>query len=173
MRWIAWALFTVALAVAIHWALVRNAPEYIMSRAMSKMGARGANTISHVERATAASRTVVKPSPDLLYSHCVFDLSRAPLKVTTAAPAGTYSSVAFYAANTDNFYALNDTKTGGQPVTIVLLGQGQSVPPQPEDTIIVGAPTPKGLVLFRTLINDDAREPELDRLRRAANCEPM
>jgi uncharacterized membrane protein len=29
------------------------------------------------------------------------------------------------------------------------------------------------VVLFRTLINDDAREPELDRMRREASCEPL
>jgi uncharacterized membrane protein len=173
MRWIGWLLFTAAVAAAVHWAVVRETPNFIMSRVMSGMGARGSNAITHVDRATAASRAVVKPSPDLLYSHCVFDLSHAPLKVTTAAPEDTYWSVAFYASNTDNFYALNDRQAGGQPATLVLLGQGQSAPPQAEGTIIVSAPTQRGIVLFRTLINDDTREPELDRLRRAAKCEPM
>lgn len=173
LRWIGWLAFTVALSAAVHWAAVRYAPDLIMSRVISGMAARGTNAITHGERATSASRTVVKPSPDLLYSFCAFDLSRTPLKVTTAAPEGTYWSVAFYASNTDNFYALNDTEARGMPATIVLLGQGQSVPPQAEGTIIVSAPTERGIVLFRTLINDDAREPELDRLRRAAKCEPM
>jgi uncharacterized membrane protein len=115
----------------------------------------------------------VKPSPDLLYSQCVYDVSRRPLKITTAAPTDTYWSVALYAANTDNFFVLNDTQAKGQPATIVLMGQGQSVPPQPEGTRFVTASTPRGIVLFRTLINDDAREAELDQQRRAAKCEPM
>jgi uncharacterized membrane protein len=175
MSWLKWGLFTIVLAAAIHWTAVAFAPGLIMSRAMSAMANRskGASTINHGERATAASRTIVKPSPDLLYSTCVFDVSRRPLKITTAAPTGTYWSVAFYAANTDNFYVLNDTEAKGQPATIILMGQDQTVPPQPEGTRIVTAPTPRGIVLFRTLINDDAREAELDQQRRAANCEPM
>lgn len=172
-RWIGWGVFTLAVAAAIHWAAVAFTPDFIMSRAMSGMATKGVNTITHTERATAASRRIVKPSPDLLYSHCVFDLSRAPLKVTTAAPADTYWSVAFYADNTDNFFVLNDTQAQGRPTTIVLIGPGRIVPPQAEGVYVVSAPSMKGIVLFRTLIADDAREPELDRQRRAASCEPM
>jgi uncharacterized membrane protein len=173
MRWTGWAAFTLVLAAVVHWAAITNAPSLIMSRAMTAMGGKGANTISHIDRATAASRTIVKPSPDLLYSTCVFDLSTQPLKITTAAPTDTYWSVALYAANTDNFYTLNDTQAGGRPATIVLVGQGQTVPPQPEGTITVAAPSQRGIVLFRTLVNDDAREPELDRMRRSASCDPL
>lgn len=173
IRWMGWLVFTLLVAAAVHAAAIAYAPSLIMQRAMSAMGGRGINTISHVERATAASRTIVKPSPDLLYSHCVFDLSRQPLKIVTAAPADTYWSVALYADNTDNFFVLNDSQAKGRPATIVLVGQGQTIPPQDEETIVVAAPSQKGVVLFRTLINDDAREPELDRMRREASCEPL
>lgn len=173
IRWAMWGVFTLALAAAIHWAAVTYAPNLIMMRVMSALGGRGVNAISHLDRPTAASRKVVKPSPDLLYSQCVFDVSRAPLKVTTAAPEGTYWSVAFYADNTDNFFTLNDTQAEGKPATIILVGQGQALQPQPEGTLIVSAPAAKGLVLFRTLIDSDAREPELDRLRRDAKCETL
>jgi uncharacterized membrane protein len=173
MSWLKWGAITLVLAAIIHWAAVAYAPDLIMSRAMSVMGTRGTNVITHGERATAASRRIVKPSPDLLYSQCVFDVSRRPLKITTAAPANTYWSVAFYAANTDNFFVLNDTDAKGRPATIVLMGQGQTVPPQPEGTRIVTAPTARGIVLFRTLIDDDTREADLDKQRRAAKCELM
>ena len=173
LRWLKWGAFTLALAGLIHWAAIAYAPSLIMWRVMAVVGGREANTIAHTERATASARAIVKPSPDLLYSRCVYDVSRKPMKVTTAAPANTYWSVAFYAANTDNFFVLNDRQANGQPATIVLVGQGQTVPPQPQGTIVVSAPTPRGLVLFRTLINDDAREAELDTARRAAKCESM
>jgi uncharacterized membrane protein len=173
IRWMGWLVFTLLVAAAVHAAAIAYAPSLIMQRAMSAMGGRGINTISHAERATAASRTIVKPSPDLLYSHCVFDLSRQPLKIVTAAPADTYWSVALYADNTDNFFVLNDSQAKGRRATIVLVGQGQTIPPQDEETIVVAAPSQKGVVLFRTLINDDAREPELDRMRREASCEPL
>lgn len=173
IRWVKWGVFTLALASVIHWAAIAYLPEVIMWQAMARIGSRGVNAITHAERATAASRAIVKPSPDLLYSTCVFDVTRRPLKVVTAAPADTYWSVSFYAANTDNFFVLNDTTAQGTPKTIVIVGQGQTVPPQPEGTLVVSAPTKKGIVLFRTLINDDARVAELDQARRAANCEPL
>lgn len=173
MIWLRWGAFTLVLAAIVHWGTVAYAPTLIMSRVMSAIGAKGTNQITHNDRATAAARRIVKPSPDLLYSLCVFDVSRHPLKITTAAPTDTYWSVAFYAANTDNFFALNDTQAQGLPATIVLMGQGQTVPPQPEGTRIVTASTSRGIVLFRTLVNDDAREAELDQQRRAAKCEPM
>lgn len=172
-RWIVWGVFTLALSTLVHWLAVANTPTIIMSRVMSAMGTRNVNQIAHTERATAAARRIVKPSPDLFYSLCVFDVTRQPLKITTAAPTDTYWSVAFYAANTDNFFVLNDAQANGQPATIVLMGPDQAVPPQSEGTRIVTAPTTKGIVLFRTLINDDAREAELDQQRRAAKCEPM
>lgn len=173
LRWLKWIAFVALLAAAVHVAIVAYAPEFIMWRAMSVMGGRGANTIVHADRATAASRVIVKPSPDLLYSQCVYDVSRVPVKVTTAAPTNTYWSVAFYASNTDNFFVLNDGAAGGNPAAIILLGKGQTLPAQPVGVLIVSPPTTRGVVLFRTLINDDAREPELDRERRAAKCEPM
>lgn len=173
LRWLKWISFVAALAAATHFAVIAYAPQVIMWRAMTLMGSKGANVVVHADRATAASRTIVKPSPDLLYSQCIYDVTRAPLKVTTAAPTNTYWSVAFYASNTDNFFVLNDGATGGNPATIVLLGKGQTLPTQPDGVLIVSPPTSRGIVLFRTLINDDAREPDLDRERRAAKCEPM
>lgn len=173
LRWLKWIAFVSLLAATVHTLVVTYVPDLIMWRAMSLMGARGGNTVVHVNRATADSRTIVKPSPDLLYSHCVYDVSRAPVKITTAAPTGTYWSVALYAANTDNFFVLNDTAAGAKPATIILLGKDQTLAAQPEGTLIVTPPSPRGLVLFRTLINDDTREPELDRERRDAKCESL
>jgi uncharacterized membrane protein len=173
MRWIKWFALVAVVALAVHYAAVAYLPNVVMWRVSAAMATKGSNRIVHIDRATAASRVVVKPSPDLLYSHCIYDVSRAPLKITTAAPTGTYWSVAFYASNTDNFFVVNDTAAKGQPATIILVGTGQIVPPQPEGTLIVSAPTPKGLILFRTLINDDSHEPDIDRERRAAKCEPL
>ncbi len=173
IRWTRWGLFTLVLATAIHWLVVSQAPSLIMWRAMGKVAQGRINSISHGERATDQSRTIVKPSPDLLYSTCAFDVSRRPLKIVTGAPSDTYWSVALYADNTDNFFVLNDTAAKGQPATIILLGPGQSAPIDTAGTITVNAPTTKGLVLFRTLVNDDKREAEIDQARRAATCQSV
>jgi uncharacterized membrane protein len=172
LRLLKWGLPVLAAAALIHWAVVAYTPSVIMWRVMALMG-KDSNTIAHTERPTAASRRIVKPSPDLLYSACVYDVSRRPLKVTTAAPQNTYWSVALYASNTDNFFTLNDRQANGQPATILIIGQGQTIPPQAEGTTVVSAPTSRGVVLFRTLINDETRLAEIDEQRRAAKCDPM
>jgi uncharacterized membrane protein len=173
LRWLGWTAWILAVAAVVHWSVITYLPDVIMWRVSSAIARKGSNLIAHGDRPTAASRTVVKPSPDLLYSTCVYDVSRAPVKITTAAPTDTYWSVALYASNTDNFFVLNDTMAKGQPTTIIVVGEGQIVPPQPESAYIVTALTPRGVVLFRTLVNDDAREAELDQQRRAAKCEPL
>jgi uncharacterized membrane protein len=173
MRWVRWTLFTLVLAGIIHWFAVSEAPSFIMWRAMGKLAQGRLNSISHAERATDASRAVVKPSPDLLYSICAFDVSRRPLKIVTGAPSDTYWSVSLYADNTDNFFAFNDGQAKGQAATILLLGPGQAAPVDTAGTITVNAPSTKGLVVFRTLVNDDNRLAEIDQARRAATCQPL
>ena len=172
-KWLKFGVLTLCGAALVHWAAIAYAPEVIMGRVLAALAEQGEHTIAHAERSTAASRRIVRPSPDLLYSTCLFDVSRHPLKVTTAAPIGTYWSVAFYAANTDNFFVLNDSQAKGIPATIVIAGRGQTVGPQGPGVIVVSAPTDKGLVLFRTLINNDTRPAELDQQRRAAKCEAL
>ncbi len=172
-KWLSSVVIVLAGGAVVHWAAIAYAPDLIMARVLSVRAQQGVGTIAHGERSTAASRQIVRPSPDLLYSTCIFDVSQRPLKVTTAAPSDTYWSVAFYAANTDNFFVLNDRQAQEKPATIVIVGRGQTLLPQGENVIVVSAPTDRGLVLFRTLINDDTREADLDQQRRAAKCEGM
>jgi uncharacterized membrane protein len=172
-RWIRWGLFTLVLAVVIHVVVINGAASFIMWRALGKFAQGRVNSITHTERATDASRAIVKPSPDLLYSTCGFDVSKRPLKIVTGAPSDTYWSVALYADNTDNFFVFNDTQANGQPATIILLGPGQSAPIDTAGTVTVNSPTTKGLVLFRTLVSDDKREAEIDQARREATCQGL
>jgi uncharacterized membrane protein len=142
-----------------------------MSRVVSVAAGDANGKILFRDRVTSDSRQVVRPSPDLLYSICTFDVTRYPLKITTGAPTDTYWSVSFFAENTDNFHVLNDGQAQGKSATILLIGQGQKIPPQAETVTVVSAPTTTGLVLFRTLISDDARLAEIDQQRRVAKCE--
>jgi uncharacterized membrane protein len=172
-RLVTHAVFVAVAASAIHWATISLAPDFIMWRVMNVIGSVQKKAINFADRPTAAARTVVRPSPDLLYSTCLFDVSRQALKITTAAPVDTYWSVALYASNTDNFFVLNDRQANGKSATIYLVGKGQTVTPAEPGAIVVSSPTSQGLVLFRTLINDDARLGEIDQQRRQANCETV
>ncbi len=171
MRWIFWLAFIGVVAAGIHVVTVAALPSFIMSRVISAVGGEATGRILFTDRPDETARRVVRPSPDLLYSICVFDVSKNPLRITTGAPADTYWSVSFFADNTDNFFVFNDTRAQGKSSTILLIGKGQQLPAQDGAVTVVSAPSPKGLVLFRTLISDEARLPEIDRQRREARCE--
>ncbi|MGB3754558.1 MAG: DUF1254 domain-containing protein [Parerythrobacter sp.] len=67
-------------------------------------------------RMTPQTQTVVRPSPDLAYSICLYDLTAAPegLLVTMAA-FDDYASLSFFDARTDNFATVRGT---GRDLTV-------------------------------------------------------
>lgn len=162
-----------AVAAAVHLGTVWYLPNMIMSRAMAQMGA--VNTIHHGQRATAAIHGVVRPSPDLLYSVCPFDLSKGPLRVTAPVPAGTYWSVSMFDAKTNNFFVRNDTQVkGGKIDLLVTSADASGVEPYVASEKIayyyVAPEYSHGLVVFRTLVNDESKFAQIDAARRKANC---
>jgi uncharacterized membrane protein len=167
--WTGWIVGTLAVAVAVHIASVWLLPRGVMHIALHRMGS--VNTIHHQPRVTAGSRGVVRPSPDLLYSACPFDLSSGALEVKAPIPPGTYWSASAFDADTNNFFAINDRTVGGQPLELILLPPGrEGEPPHIAGQLVVHAPTMRGLVLFRTLINDEKNFVRLDAVRRQAHC---
>jgi uncharacterized membrane protein len=165
LGWIGWLAATLAVAAIVHLGTVWYLPHFVMGRALAQMGA--ANTIHHGRRADASSHGVVRPSPDLLYSSCPYDLSKGPLRVHAPVPPGTYWSVSAFDDNTNNFFVENDRQAKGGVADFVLLGPGQQA--QPRDTV-VHAPSERGLILFRTLIDDEAKFAQIDAERRQAIC---
>lgn len=171
-NWI-WIVATILIAVAVHAATVVTLPRLIMLRTMAGMSRNaGVNTMFHGPRPTSRSRGVVRPSPDLLYSSCVYDLAAAhgAVRVHAAGMPSTYWSVSAFDADTNNFYVINDrqAKSGGVDFLIIArraFVDGTRLP-------VVVAPTNRGIVLFRTLINDETRVAEIDAARHHARCEP-
>ncbi len=171
--WLKAGALTVAVAVLSHWAVINYAPQLAMWRFATIVAAEGqTNAAIHFERANAAFRKFPAPSPDLFYSMCVFDVEAAPVEVTMPAPSDTYWSAAFYAANGDNFFVVNDKSAKGARGIIVIVG-ANSAEPALSGGLIAKSPSTTGIVIIRTLINDDAREAELDRERREASCKPL
>jgi uncharacterized membrane protein len=166
-----WIAATLVVAAVVHVASVWALPRIIMGRTMAVIAKNaGVNTIAHGHRPDARARGVVRPSPDLLYSTCVFDLDAAggALRVHARGMPRTYWSVSAFDAATDNFFVANDRKAG-DAIDFVIVAPGRSV-----DTRlpVVTAPGTRGLVLFRTLINDESKVAAIDRARRTAACEP-
>ena len=168
-----WIAATLLVAAAVHGASLYLLPRLIMMRTMAGMAkSAGTNTMQYGQRTTSRSRTVVRPSPDMLYSICVYDLGAADgaLRIHTNDMPETYWSVSLFDADTNNFYALNDRQARTGAADFLLVPAGAIV--ERGGLPVVRAPTSRGIVLFRTLVNDETHVAEIDAARHHAACEP-
>lgn len=167
--WSAWMASTLAVAALVHVGSLYALPYLVMHRAWSLMGDR--NTMHHGARADANSRMIVRPSPDLLYSTCPYDLSKGPLEVRATIPHDTYWSVSAFDDDTNNWYVLDDRQTEHSKLDLVVQSPDHDKEvAATEHRLVVTSPTRRGLILIRTLINDDDRLDAIDRTRRLATC---
>ncbi|MDQ7078539.1 MAG: DUF1254 domain-containing protein [Robiginitomaculum sp.] len=130
----------------------------------------GKNIMYHARRPDAAYRGVVRPSPDQLYSACIFDLGKGPVVFEGTAPENSYWSLSFFQHNTDNFFVVNDREIGGRAFRYVLVRKHQPPPKgfTPDEIII--SPSKTGIVLQRVFINKEDRSAILDSQRRQSTC---
>jgi uncharacterized membrane protein len=174
MKTLRWLLVTLAIATATHFALLYFGPAYIMSIAMGRMTtqAGGVNKIYFAPRPNAQNNRIVRSSPDLLYSVCVYDVSAKPLSIRADVPPGTYWSASFYDMNTNNYRVINDGQATAGSIVVILTKAG-STTPSPAGAEAIVSPTDRGIILFRTLVAEDARFAEIDAARRQAKCAPL
>ena len=80
--------FVAAVAIG-HIATVVAAPRAIMHLAMRRLSEQGhmINAFRYSARVDSHARWVVRPSPDLAYASCVYDLSHGAIMVTAAPSA--------------------------------------------------------------------------------------
>lgn len=168
---IATALF-IAFAAAGHWAALDMAPKKIMEKAMTGLqgAAGGPNQWSHGARTSSESRRVVRPSPDLAYSVCVYDLTDGPVRIGVQ-PWEDYVSLSLYAANTDNFFVINDRDMGPDGYQAVLTMADQTAPKTELPVLI--SPSLRGVVLTRRLAPDAFSFERADEARRDDICAPL
>lgn len=147
----------VTIATIAHFAFHIGLPYLIMSRAINGIAkkAGGFNAPMSTSLPDASSRDIVKPSPDLLYTACAFDITDGPILVG-GTPSQEYWSMALYASNTDNFFVINDRQAQGGPAFIVIatLRMRDRIPVQHKSLKVVEPPSNKGIVLFRYLVLD-------------------
>ncbi len=170
-RWIGWAIATLAAAVVVHIVTLQMLPRWIEARVLARLGQ--PNTMHFGRRPDESFRAVVRPSPDLFYAACPFDLSRGPLRLTAHVPHTTYWSIAGFDAATNNFFVRDDQQVSGDVIELVVLRPRMAPPPSAPDQTVVYAPTDEGLFLIRLLINDERAVARLDAVRRQASCETM
>ncbi|MGH8239087.1 MAG: DUF1254 domain-containing protein, partial [Steroidobacteraceae bacterium] len=89
--------------------------------------------------------TVVRPSPDLAYSACVYDLSEGPVRVIASA-WDDYMSVSVFAHNSDNIFVIND-RQAPEGVELAIVRKGAPHPAGAQ--LVVESPSRRGIVLQR------------------------
>ncbi len=167
-RWLAPLALGLATAALAYQATLLATPFALMRAAASKAGTGlPINVFRFAPMTTAENQTIVRPSPDLFYSLCVFDVSKGPVLVRTEPIPGHYWSVSIFDARTDVAAVRSDRDTGGRPAMLALVKAGQ-VAPAGYDAVPVGYD--RGVALIRILLADKAEFAAIDAMRRKSFC---
>lgn len=167
----------IAVVVVIHLITIWAAPRLIMQVVMNGSRAQKLdmqNRAAFSTPITAASRDVVMPSPDMLYSMCVFDLSNGPVRVRANPQLKNYWSIALYAANSDNFFVINDRQAADAPVDLWLVAPGANAGAIPTGSKGIASPSTQGFLLMRVLTgNYENEKAVVEPARRTLRCEAV
>ena len=127
--------------------------------------------VSSLAPADHKLRSVVRPSNDMIYGACVYDLEKAHQGVLIESPKGRgYSSVSAFAANSDNFYVEDDRAISDGFRVHIVFDEGQ---PTPAGFTRVISPTRKGIALVRILIEEKHRTGEYVEQMSSSRCDPL
>lgn len=127
----------------------------------------GVNVMKYGALPTPANQPVVRPSPDLAYSSCPYDLSDGPVLVKVVPVPGRYSSLSIFNARTDVVFVRNDQQAKEQPFEVVIAREGQQVPAGKQ---VVRVGYDRGIALIRLLLNSPSDIKALDPVRRQSSC---
>lgn len=170
-RWIFPILSGAVLGLGAYQATLLATPFALMQAALMKVGTQGpANQFAFSPMATAENQTIVRPSPDLSYSTCVFDVSNGPVLVDVQPVPGHYWSVSIFDARTDVAAVRSDRDTKGTAARLALVKEGQTAPAGYEP-VRVGYD--RGLVLIRILVAPATTFPSVDAIRRKSSCKQV
>jgi uncharacterized membrane protein len=160
------AALVLGAALVSHAAALVLVPRAIFTSVVGRpFETRGTNELGHRALPKPGMRAW-GPSPDLLYSKCVYDVSAGPVRVGTPVPDG-YWSMSVYAENTDLVAVVNDRELPERRLDAVLALAGQAAP---AGVRVIRVPTARGAAFFRTLVEDPEDEAALDALRRQGSC---
>jgi uncharacterized membrane protein len=174
--WAGPVLCAAALAVGAYYATLAATPYALMHLALGRLSQQSPwNHFSHSPPVDARDQSIVRPSPDLLYSTCPYDLSGGPIEVRAWPVPGHYSSISVFDARTDVAYVRNDEQMAGAPMHLILALADQAVPTQsgPDAADVVRVSGKKGVILQRVLLNGRAELPLVDGVRSRATCQAL
>lgn len=171
MKRVVWIGAFIVVAAVAHIAILRAAPYMIMSKVIRTMGDRGMPlhrfTIS--PRITPQTQTIVRPSPDLAYSICRFDLTNGPIMISGAMWAG-YASLTIFDAQTNAvFIGSLDSENSRQNSVVLTM---RSSVKAAKNTSIVMLEKPTGLALIRRLAPTASLYEQAQLLTKSDMCAP-
>lgn len=166
-----WIALVSAVAMLAYWGAVAMTPRALMYLAMDRVGQNApTNAMAHAPMMTAEQRTIVRPSPDLAYSTCLFDLADGPIEISVEPIDAPYWSLSVFDSRTNVVFVRNDSETDDGPVHITLARDDQTVA---QDIETIRIPSDRGIALVRILLTDRGSFDEIDDARRAARCMPV
>ena len=158
MSYLRWIVAILALGWLGQFPLAMLVPHLIMERLYSKAGETMSYNTLHVRAKPDENfRTIVRPSPDLLYALCIYDLDEGPITIRAEVPE-RYWSMQFYQMDTSNFAGLTNQREQrfriGTQVNVTLVGPNSNVRSQAGE--VIQSPTSRGVMLLRvSAIGDD------------------
>jgi len=170
-------------AVAAHFLTLRAFPERMMQAVIDRTGRDGQheNTLVHGAPVTPASRAVVRPSPDLVYSICAYNLDVGPVEIAMTR-FEAYHSLSLYDARTNNYYTVNDREYDGEVKRVRLVADdlvdddsGSSpdsgaAEARAAETVV--SPTRQGVALVRRLASPETLLRRALEIRQQDSCRP-
>ncbi|PXW79446.1 putative membrane protein [Blastomonas natatoria] len=170
-RWIGPIVVAVIAALAAWYATLAATPTVIMDRAWERLAEQaGYNRMAHTPLVTADHQTIVRPSPDLAYSICAFDLSQSPLEVMANPVPDHYWSLTVFDSVTDVAFVESDRDTKGAPIRVVLATADQQVPKGARKIVM---PDARGVALIRVLLKSRGEIGAVDAYRKQSFCRPL
>ena len=120
------------------------------------------------DTANSDTRGLKRPSSDIMYSICTYDVKYKPLIITSSIP-DSYWWISFYSNNTDNFVTLNDHDIENNYLKIYLAGVN-SEPKKVSNGTVVVSPTDTGYALVRMFVGNGENLQNLKDIQETLNC---
>lgn len=149
-------------------AVVVSTPFMLMNAAMKKIGGRTpVNQFAFAPPPSAANQPIVRPSPDLVYASCTFNVSKGPVFVRAEPVPGHYWSLSVFDGRTDVAAVMSDRDTHGGPAQLVIHRRGTTAPAGWRS---VPVDYPRGIALIRVLMSSPDDFANVDAIRRRSTC---
>ncbi|MCD6582757.1 MAG: DUF1254 domain-containing protein [Desulfuromusa sp.] len=172
--WKGLIIVTLILSVFFHVATIKAIPYVVMTVAKKKLMEReqvGVNEVAYKKLITEDERVVIRPSPDLLYSGMIFDVSKMPLLISASVAEGQYWALNFYDMATNNFGIFDDRKIKDGKFKIILAHKDAEI----KDTQgyqVLRSSGNTGIMLNRIVVPDRSVSDEYQKLQHTLKVTP-